>query len=118
MIHRRSLRLAAVEDELASTFPFSVPVIRSLAGGEIAFTSEVTFLVGENGSGKSTFLEGLACAARSITVGSESAESDRTLAPARLLAKRLKLSWSARRHGGFFMRSEDFFGFVKWNRTT
>jgi predicted ATPase len=118
MIHLRSLRLGAIDAELAGTFPFSVPVIRSLAGHEIAFTSAVTFLVGENGSGKSTFLEALACAARSITVGSESAERDRTLATVRLLARQLKLSWSARRHVGFFMRSEDFFGFVKWNRDT
>jgi predicted ATPase len=118
MIHLRSARLGAVDADLASAFPFNVPVIAALAGGEIAFTSEVTFLVGENGSGKSTLLEALACAARSITVGSESAEDDRTLAAVRGLAERLTLSWSARRHVGFFMRSEDFFGFVKWNRKT
>jgi predicted ATPase len=117
MIHLRSLRLGAIDDELANMFPFSVPVIRSLAGAEITF-SEVTFLVGENGSGKSTFLEALACAARSITVGSESAERDGTLAAVRRLAGKLKLSWSARKHAGFFMRSEDFFGFVKWNQAT
>jgi predicted ATPase len=118
MIHLTSVRLSAIDPDLAGAFPFSVPVIRSLAGSEISFTSAVTFLAGENGSGKSTFLEALACAARSITVGSESAERDRTLDSVRLLARRLKLSWSARRHAGFFMRSEDFFGFVKWNRDT
>src|SRR5437762_7716546 len=93
MIHLRSVRLGAIETDLVNAFPFDVPVIRSLAGGEIAFVSEVTFLVGENGSGKSTFLEALACAARSITVGSESAESDRTLAAVQRLADQLKLSW-------------------------
>jgi predicted ATPase len=118
MIHLRSVRLDAIDEQQAGRFPFSVPVVRSLAGREIAFTSAVTFLVGENGSGKSTLLEALACAARSITVGSESAEGDRTLATVRLLARQLKLAWSARRHAGFFMRSEDFFGFVKWNRDT
>ena len=118
MIHLRSARLGAIDADLASAFPFNVPVIKALAGGELAFTSEVTFLVGENGSGKSTLLEALACAAGSITVGSESAERDGTLAPVRALARQLKLSWSARKHTGFFMRSEDFFGFVKWNRKT
>jgi predicted ATPase len=118
MIHLRSARLGAIDAELANAFPFSVPVIKALAGGELAFTSEVTFLVGENGSGKSTLLEALACAAGSITVGSESAERDSTLAPVRALARQLKLSWNARKHTGFFMRSEDFFGFVKWNRDT
>jgi predicted ATPase len=118
MIHLRSARLGAIDAELADSFPFNVPVVKALAGGEIAFTSEVTFLVGENGSGKSTLLEALACAAGSITVGSESAERDATLAPVRALARRMRLSWSARKHAGFFMRSEDFFGFVNWNRKT
>jgi predicted ATPase len=116
MIHLRSMRLGAIDADDASQFPFSVPAIRSLAEAEIEFPSEVTFLVGENGSGKSTFLEALACAAGSITVGSESVERDQTLAPVRLLARKLKLSWSKRRHAGFFMRSEDFFGYVKWMR--
>src|SRR5262245_61081749 len=116
MVHLRSARLGAIDADLANAFPFDVPVIKALAGGELVFTAEVTFLVGENGSGKSTLLEALACAAGSITVGSESAERDATLAQVRALARRLRLSWSARRHTGFFMRSEDFFGFVKWNR--
>src|SRR5436190_9148606 len=115
MIHLKAAHLAIAPDTAAG-FPFSVPAIRSLADAPVEFSSEVTFLVGENGSGKSTFLEALACAARSITVGSESAESDRTLAAVQRLADQLKLSWSARKHRGFFMRSEDFFGYVKRNR--
>jgi predicted ATPase len=118
MIHLRSVRMDRIEADVAGVFPFSVPSIRSLAGAQLEFPAEVTFLVGENGSGKSTLLEALACAAGSITVGSESVGRDRTLASVRLLAKRLKLSWSKRKHAGFFMRSEDFFGFVKWNRNT
>jgi predicted ATPase len=74
MFHLKSVRLSAIDRERSAHFPFNVPVIRSLSGTEIEFLSEVTFFIGENGSGKSTFLEALACAARSITVGSESAE--------------------------------------------
>jgi predicted ATPase len=118
MIHLRTIRLPEFDAEEALRFPFSVPVIRSLSGTQLEFLTEVTFFVGENGSGKSTLLEALACAAGSITVGSESVGGDRSLAAVRLLAKRLKLSWSKRKHAGFFMRSEDFFGFVKWNRDT
>jgi len=118
MIHLQTITLPEIQPDEAARFPFSVPAIRSLAGTQLEFPSEVTFLVGENGSGKSTLLEALACAAGSITVGSESASGDRTLAAVRLLAKRLKLSWAKRKHTGFFMRSEDFFGFVKWNRDT
>ena len=117
MIHLKAVHLAAALDNAAG-FPFSVPAIRSLADAPVEFSSEMTFLVGENGSGKSTFLEALACAAGSIAVGSESVERDRTLAPVRSLAKQLRLSWCKRKHAGFFMRSEDFFGYVKWNRNT
>jgi predicted ATPase len=93
------------------TFPFNVPVIKALS--EIEFTSDVTFFVGENGSGKSTLLEGIACAAGSITVGSDSAETDQTLRRIRALAKAFKLTWTKKTRTGFFLRSEDFFGFVK-----
>jgi predicted ATPase len=116
MIHLRAVNLPKNGADDTAQFPFNVPAIRSFAGAEIEFSTEVTFLVGENGSGKSTFLEALACAAGSITVGSESVEGDRTLAAVRLLARKLKLSWSKRKHAGFFMRSEDFFGYVKWMR--
>src|SRR4051812_11138472 len=118
MIHLRTVSLPEINVDEALRFPFSVPAIRSLSGAQLEFPSDVTFLVGENGSGKSTLLEALACAAGSITVGSESVSGDHTLAAVRLLARRLKLSWSKRKHAGFFMRSEDFFGFVKWNRDT
>ncbi|NJM41522.1 MAG: AAA family ATPase, partial [Anaerolineae bacterium] len=80
----------------------------------IAFTSPVTFLVGENGSGKSTLLEALACAIGSITVGSVDLRRDATLAPARALAKHMRLSWTKKTQKGLFLRAEDYFGYVKY----
>ena len=77
------------------------------------FQTPVTMLVGENGSGKSTFLEGIACAARLVTVGSASLEHDPTLVDIRALANFIKLNWKKRTHRGFFLRAEDFFGFAK-----
>ena len=41
-------------------YPFSIPAIRNLR--ELRIPSPVTFLVGENGTGKSTLLEGVAVA--------------------------------------------------------
>jgi predicted ATPase len=73
----------------------------------------VTILVGENGSGKSTLLEALAIAARATTAGSSEASEDDTLGGVRALADQLRLSWATRRHRGFFLRAEDFFGFAK-----
>lgn len=106
----RSIELRGPET-LPDHFPFNVPAIRTLQ--RLDFSSPVTFLVGENGSGKSTFLEGLAAAAGSITMGSETVERDRSLASVRPLANYLRLSWSKKTRRGFFMRAEDFFGYVR-----
>ncbi len=73
----------------------------------------MTIFVGENGSGKSTILEAIAAAAGSITVGSYSVDTDPTLKHARDLASRLKMTWSVKTKRGFFMRTEDFFGFAQ-----
>jgi predicted ATPase len=92
-------------------FPFSVPVIRTLAG--LRFDSPVTFFVGENGSGKSTLLEAIAAAARLPAVGSADLDADGTLDAQRELAAALRLVWSRKTPRGFFLRAEDFFGFTK-----
>jgi len=113
MISLSSLTLREPPEEAARSFPFSVPSIRTLVGRELSFDSEVTFFIGENGSGKSTLLEALAAAARTVTVGSEGAEADRSLAAVHGLARQLKLAWAKRTHRGFFMRSEDFFGYAR-----
>jgi predicted ATPase len=46
-------------------------------------------------------------------VGSESIERDATMAQVRQLGDQLKYVWNKRTRRGFFMRSEDFFGFVR-----
>ena len=98
------------------SFPFNLELVKSLRG--IEFSSPVTFFVGENGSGKSTMLETLACAIESITVGSESVRTDKSLAPLRKLAQYFRLSWQKRTRKGFFLRAEDFFGYAKKMRQT
>jgi predicted ATPase len=92
-------------------FPFDVPAIDTLP--EITFGNPVTIFVGENGSGKSTLLEALAIAAGATTAGTADAADDDTLAGVRALADDLRLSWATRRHRGFFLRAEDFFGFAR-----
>jgi len=111
-VHLASLRYVAdLAGDRTERYPFSTRMVRTL--DELSFSSPVTFLVGENGSGKSTLLESLAVAAGAVTVGSESVQTDKTLAPARDLARCLKLSWKKKSHKGFFLRSEDFFQFCK-----
>jgi predicted ATPase len=94
-----------------AAFPFDLPAVRTLA--TLEFTAPVTIFAGENGTGKSTLLEGLACAAGSVAVGARGVPTDPSLAHARALGRCLKLSWSARTGRGFFLRAEDFFGFVR-----
>jgi predicted ATPase len=109
MIHLRSARLNPPAS--ANGFPFNVPAFQSF--DELTFASPVTIFVGENGSGKSTLLEALAIAIGSITVGSADAAHDESLNPVRDFASALRLTWSKRTRKGFFLRSEDFFGYAR-----
>ena len=108
-------RLTLPAGPRADAYPFAVPAVRAVAelSGGLAFDRPVTCFVGENGSGKSTLLEGIAAAAGLPTVGAEEVARDPTLAPARALARQLRLTWGVRSRQGFFLRAEDFFGFAK-----
>jgi predicted ATPase len=107
MIHLRSVELRPFKETL---FPFNLPILHEL---NLAFSSPVTFFVGENGTGKSTLMEAIACAAEMVTVGSESVKTDKSLSAQRELAKYLRLIWTKRTKKGFFLRAEDFFGYAK-----
>ena len=104
-------RLKAPPASEQASFPFGMPALRDLR--ELALPGPVTFFAGENGSGKSTLLEALAIAANLPTVGGSDAAYDESLASQRRLARRLKLVWRGRTHRGFFLRAEDFFGFIR-----
>lgn len=116
MTYLQSITVREFNSQDKETFPFDLKIVKSLR--EIQFTSPVTFLVGENGSGKSTILEAIACAVELITVGAESVKTDKTLAPIRKLAQYFRLSWTKRTRKGFFLRAEDFFGYAKSMRQT
>ena len=107
----RAVRLGDPPAGRRDTFPFSIPALQEL--GEIAFPGPVTILAGENGSGKSTLLEALAIIANLPTVGGAEASSDDSLAGPRALARAITPVWGRRTHRGFFLRAEDFFGFVR-----
>lgn len=109
-IHLREIHLNTQHKE-SEQYPLNVPVIRMLP--EIVFTTPITILVGENGSGKSTLLEAIARKAEMITVGSDEVHRDNTLDPIQPLVNAIKLVWNKRTHRGFFLRAEDFFGYVK-----
>jgi predicted ATPase len=108
--HLREVRFSYSGDE-PDHFPFNVPAVRGI--DVMDFNQSVTILVGENGSGKSTLLEALAEAAEMIVVGSEDIKRDRSLDPVKPLASVMRLVWNQRTRRGFFLRAEDFFGYVK-----
>ena len=115
MIHLHQMSLPPPKPGQADDrYPFTVPAVAALRQTPLAFDAAVTFLVGENGSGKSAILEGLACAAGSIAIAGDDPRRDPALAAARTLGDRLRLSWRARTQRGFFLRAEDFFGFAKY----
>ncbi|GAB4578058.1 MAG: AAA family ATPase [Anaerolineales bacterium] len=98
-------------------FPFTLPVVQTWPS-PLEFTTPITFFVGENGSGKSTILEALACATDRITAGRENASRDPSLDAVRRLGDTFRLSWSKRTRRGFFLRAEDFISYVRQNEVT
>ncbi|MET3576077.1 AAA family ATPase [Bhargavaea ullalensis] len=87
-------------------FPFDLPVIRQFGGMD--FRTPVTIIAGDNGTGKTTLLEGIAAAADSILISREPMEGNASLAHAHELAEHLALSWSVKTRNGFFFRALDF----------
>jgi len=110
MIHLREISIEHVKNENA-VFPFNIPAITNL--GRLTFNTPVTIFVGENGTGKSTLIEGIALAAQSIAIGSEEIGRDTTLTSLQPLVDCLKLVWNKRTRRGFFLRAEDVFGYIK-----
>jgi predicted ATPase len=110
-VHLRSMQRVGNAPGRAAVFPFTVPAIRTLE--EVDLSAAVTFFVGENGSGKSTVLEAMASLAGLPAVGSADVSNDVTLALQRSLTTGFRLVWNRRTRRGFFLRAEDFFGFVK-----
>ena len=110
-IHLESIQKRIWPHRLDKIFPFGLSFLQTL--DRIEFITPVTILVGENGSGKSTFLEAIACASQLATIGSANINNDPSLQKIQRLANYLKLSWKKRTHRGFFLRAEDFFGFAK-----
>ncbi len=95
-----------------AAYPFSLEIIRNLK--EIAFPTQVTFFVGENGTGKSTILEAIATRAgfgreggsRNINFNTADAMyGNQTDA----FSSCMTLSWRKKPIDGYFFRAESFF---------
>ena len=91
-----------------SAYPYSLAAVRELDG--LRFHPDVTFLIGENGSGKSTVLEALAVRWGFNPEGGTINFNFTTRASHSDLHENIRLSRSTTRPtDGFFLRAESFF---------
>lgn len=88
----------------------ALPAVRYLAGGRrLAFPADVTFFVGENGTGKSTLLEAIAVAAGFNAEGGTRNFRFSTAATHSGLHQYLNLARGAYPKDGFFLRAESVY---------
>jgi predicted ATPase len=91
-----------------SAYPFTIPAVRKLE--EIRFHENVTFFVGENGSGKSTILEALAIALGMGTEGGNRNTLFKTADAVSPLHEALRLIRGVPKpKDAYFLRAESFY---------
>ncbi|MBR1216729.1 AAA family ATPase [Bradyrhizobium sp. U87765 SZCCT0131] len=116
-LRRITLDMTRVADSNRERYPFCLPLFAS--GFELQFDKAITVIVGENGTGKSTLLEGIAKLAgydeagggkgyRPVDHSGALDKSGGELAPA------LKASWLPKITGGWFFRAESFFSVARY----
>lgn len=113
-------RLVVREDVMAekSGYPFDLPWLRE-GGFELQFSTPVTILVGENGTGKSTLVEAIAALSGYDEAGGgkgyrpvdHSRALDKSGAQ---LADALRGSWLPKVTDGWFFKAETFFSVARY----
>ena len=98
-------------------YPFCLPFLRN--GFELDFDHAVTIIVGENGTGKSTLLEGIAVLAGYDEAGGGKGyhpvdHSRAVEAMGGRLSKALRASWLPKITNGWFFRAESFFSVARY----
>lgn len=89
-------------------YPFNIPAVQQIEA--IKFKCPVTFIVGDNGSGKSTILEALAVAAGFNAEGGTKNYTFKTANTTSKLHKMVQLVRGAKREKtGFFLRAESLY---------
>lgn len=98
-------------------YPFDLTFLRD--GFELEFDEAITIIVGENGTGKSTLLEGIAALAGYDEAGGGKGYMpvDHSEAIERMggsLAEALRASWLPKITDGWFFRAESFFSVARY----
>lgn len=98
-------------------YPFCLPFLRD--GFELGFDRAITIIVGENGTGKSTLLEGIAVLAGYDEAGGGKGYRpvDHSNAFEKMggeLSQALRASWLPKITNGWFFRAESFFSVARY----
>ncbi len=101
----------------ARAYPFCLPLFAQ--GFELAFDRPITIIVGENGTGKSTLLEGIAKLAGYDDAGGGKGympvdHSTAIEATGGRLADALRASWLPKITTGWFFKAESFFSVARY----
>lgn len=109
-MYLRSLEFLKNKYTSNHTYPFSISALQGLE--RLDFRSNVTFFVGENGSGKSTVLEAIAYQCGFHTAGGSKNNVYEVDSADSALGNFIRLSWMPKITNGFFMRAETFHQFA------
>ncbi len=101
----------------ATAYPYCLPFLNN--GFELDFDHAITVIVGENGTGKSTLLEGIAALAGYDEAGGgkgyRPVDHSRALeVMGGSLAQALRASWLPKITNGWFFRAESFFSVARY----
>ncbi|MGX7014603.1 AAA family ATPase [Vagococcus silagei] len=83
---------------------------------EIVFNRPLTFMVGDNGVGKSTLIQAIAISNQIPQLTNQMYENDPEYENISQLANCLKSHWDVKSKRGFFFRADDFISFVRKNK--
>ncbi|KAF0820568.1 MULTISPECIES: AAA family ATPase [unclassified Cytobacillus] len=104
----RGIRLKREDIPSFNQYPFSLPSLKTL--DEVPFHPKVTFLIGENGMGKSTLLEAVAVALGFNAEGGSFNFNFSTFDSHSIMGEYLKVIKGVDRPSdGFFLRAESFY---------
>lgn len=115
--------LMPAESLVSEAWPFNVPAVVEIAQDGLEFDHPITFLVGENGSGKSTIVEALAEAYGLDARGGRAGRKYVNDRPKTILGEILRLETTAEgarmrsrprtKKRGYFLRAETAFGLME-----
>lgn len=103
----------------AAGWPFTLPVVAQIITEGLEFTAPVTFLAGDNGSGKSTIIEAIADVCKINSAGGKAGTRYASTSPKTPLGQLMDAEFTAagrrwaagprRKRKGFFLRAETLF---------